>query len=300
MVLQNFAHLKELIAGQKIKTKVAAVCPDDEATLLALKEAINLGICHVLAVGNEDLITKLWQKIEGPNEGFEIINAPQPEEAAQKAVKEAAEGRAQSIMKGNLDTAVLLRTVVKADSGLRHSDLMSHLAFFEIPGQKKLIALTDSGMVLSPDYEDKKKILANALKVFQSFGYTKIKIGVLAAVEKVNPKMKDTVEAARLQEENQQGFLPQAIIEGPLSYDILMSQEIAEKKKFYSQVSGDCDLMLIDNMSAGNILGKSLIISAGAKMAGLVVGAKVPIALNSRGATQEEKLNGLMLASYFS
>ncbi|NLN83004.1 MAG: phosphate butyryltransferase [Firmicutes bacterium] len=300
MVIKSFAHLKTMITAKEEVNTLAAVCPNDQETILALKEAVDLGICRVLAFGQKEIIEPLWLNNGGKEEDFQIIDAEDGDEAAKLAVAAVREGKAQSILKGNLETAQLLSKVVDREHGIRDSKLLSHLAFFEIPGYHKLIGLTDSGMVLYPDYEQKKIILENAVKFYKDFGYQTIKISVLSAVEKPNPKILDTIDASKLQEENRSGFLPEAIIEGPLSYDITMSKEVAEKKRFTSQVSGDCDLMLIDNMTSGNILGKSLIMSAKAKMAGVVVGGKAPIALNSRGSSHEEKLNAIILASYFS
>lgn len=276
---------------------VAAVCPDDSATLGALIHAEEHKICHSILIGDPEKITPFLKQRKVPETSLWIIPAQEPAEAAAKAVSLIREGRADFIMKGNLDTAILLKAVVHPDSGLRDQPLMSHLAFLEIPGYHKLIVLTDSGMVLEPTFEQKKQIVSNAVATLRDMGYTQIKIGALAAVEKVNPKMRETVEAQSLADLCQQGEWPGAILEGPISYDLLMSREIALKKNYNSRISGDADVMLVDRMTTGNILGKALIVSANAQMAGVVVGAKVPIALNSRGSSQEEKLHALMLAA---
>lgn len=298
MVFRNFEHLFHILQQSSTIKRVAAVCPDDAASLEALLHAREQNICQSILIGNQEKITLLLKQMNSYNSSLEIIAVNNPAEAAEKAVALVHDRKADFIMKGNLDTAVLLKAVVHPENGLRDQALMSHLAFLEIPGYHKLMVLTDSGMVLEPTLDQKKEIVSNAVTTLKAMGYTAIKIGVLAAVEKVNPKMKETVDAQSLAEMSQKGEWPGVIIEGPISYDILFSKEIASKKKHCSQISGDADVMLVDRMTTGNILGKALILSAGARMAGLVVGAKVPIVLNSRGSSMDEKLNALMLAAF--
>lgn len=149
---------------------------------------------------------------------------------------------------------------------------MSHLAFLKIPNYHKIIVLTDSGMVLYPTLEQKKEIIENAVENLHNMGYECPKVGVLAAVEKVNPKQPETEDAAKLTQMSRDGEIKGCIVEGPLSYDILMSKESAHKKGFDSELVGDPDVLVVPNMPCGNILGKALLFSAGADMAGLIVG----------------------------
>lgn len=191
----------------------------------------------------------------------------------------------------------MLKAVVAEESGLRTGRLMSHLAFLKIPNYHKMIVLTDSGMVLYPNLQQKKQIIENAVENLRNMGYDTPKVGVLAAVEKVNPKQPETVDAAELTEMNRRGEIQNCIVEGPLSYDILMSRESARKKGFTGELVGDPDILVVPDMPCGNILGKALLFSAEADMAGLIVGAKAPIALTSRGATEKEKRQSLLLAA---
>jgi phosphate butyryltransferase len=297
LVFKSFDHLFQTLKKNSSLKTVVAVCPDDAATLEALIHAAEHKICRSILIGDQEQIIPLLKQMNYTNQSMLIIHAKEPADAATRAVSLVREGRADFLMKGNLDTSVLLKAVLHPDSGLRDQLLMSHLAFLEIPGYHKLMVLTDSGMVLEPTLDQKKQIVTNVVSTLKGMGYTQIKIGALAAVEKVNSKMKETVEAQALADLNQHGEWPDVILEGPISYDLLMSHEIALKKNYTSKVSGDADVMLVDRMTTGNILGKALIISAGALMAGLVVGAKVPIALNSRGSSMDEKLHALMLAA---
>ena len=174
---------------------------------------------------------------------------------------------------------------------------MSHFVINEIPNYHKLLVTTDGGMLMYPDLEQKKHIIENAVDTLISLGYDKPKVAVLAAVERVNPKMPETVDAAKLKEMNQSGAIINCIIDGPLSYDITMNKESAKIKGVDSQVCGDADILIVPNITTGNILGKCLVYSAGAKMAGFIVGAKVPIVLTSRGSSSEEKYLSLVLCA---
>jgi phosphate butyryltransferase len=175
--------------------------------------------------------------------------------------------------------------------------MMSHIAFLEIPSYPKLLAVTDGGMVLHPNLEEKKHILENAVQLMCSMGYTLPKVAVMAAVETINPKMQTTVDAARLKLMNQEGDLRNCLVEGPISYDLAINRESARIKGYESPVTGDVDLMLVPDVTAGNLMAKALIYSAHGKMAGVIVGAKVPVVLTSRGSSTEEKFLSLVLAA---
>jgi phosphate butyryltransferase len=174
---------------------------------------------------------------------------------------------------------------------------MSHVSIQEVPSYHKLLITTDGGMMMYPDLEQKKKIIENAVEVLHSLGYENPKVAVLAAVETVNPKMPESVDAGKLKEMNQNGEITGCIVEGPISYDIAMNKESGEIKGFVSPVAGDPDILIVPNITCGNILGKCLVYSAGAKMAGFIVGAKVPIVLTSRGSSSEEKYLSLVLSA---
>lgn len=200
-------------------------------------------------------------------------------------------------MKGKIQTADLLRAVVNKENGLRTGKVMSHIVIHEIPTYHKLLAVTDGGMMMYPNLDEKKQIIENAVSTFLALGYENPKVAVLAAVETVNPKMQESVDADMLKKMNIKGEIKNCIVEGPISYDLTMSKESASIKGFVSPVTGEADIIVVPNITVGNILGKSLVYSAGAKMAGFIVGAKVPIVLTSRGSTSEEKYLSLALSA---
>jgi len=222
---------------------------------------------------------------------------PNTAEAARLAVELVKNGTVDFIIKGCLDTSVLLKAVVNREEGLGTGRLMSHIAFNEVRTYHKLLITTDGGMNLYPDVNQKQQIIENAVEVLKKLGYDKPKVACLAAVEKVNPKMPETVDAMELKKRNQEGVLKDCVVEGPISFDLAFDKNAAMHKNYESPVAGDADVLLVPNIAVGNVLGKSLVHAAGGRMAGLVVGARCPIIITSRSSTAEEKFLSTALAS---
>ena len=297
MICKNFDELIERVQKSQSKKRVAVVAAQDEHTLQAVFKAKKDNIVEPLLIGNKENIKEILKKLNEKLDDSSIIDAEDDVASAKKAVEIVNEGGADFIMKGKIQTADLLRAVVNKENGLRTGKVMSHIAINEIPGYHKLLATTDGGMMMYPTLEDKKKIIENAVETFIALGYENPKVAVLAAVEKVNPKMPESVDAGMLKEMNEKGEIKNCIVEGPISYDITMNKESAEIKGFKSEVAGDADILIVPNITAGNILGKSLVYSAGARMAGFIVGAKVPIVLTSRGSSATEKYLSLVISA---
>jgi phosphate butyryltransferase len=190
---------------------------------------------------------------------------------------------------------MLLKAVVDKENGIRRGGLMSHVAVLESPNYHKLMFITDGGMVTGPNLEQKKAIMENCVKFVCQLGYEMPKAAALAAVEVINEKMPETVDAGELTRMNREGEIEGCIVEGPLSFDLAISEESARIKGFKSQIAGDVDIFLAPDMATGNIVAKSLIYLGNAKMAGCILGAKVPIILVSRGASAEEKMLSILL-----
>ena len=176
-------------------------------------------------------------------------------------------------------------------------EICSHVAILDVPSYPKLLFDTDGGMVIAPDLEQKRHILQNALDFCRFLGYDCPKVGVLACVEKLNPKMPETVEGDALKQMNQRGELTGCVVEGPISYDCAVSREIAAFKGFESPCAGDCDVLVAPNIHAGNIMGKMLTVTCKAKMAGFIVGARCPIVMTSRGSSAEEKYLSIVISA---
>lgn len=297
MYYKNYEELIIKVKNLKNKKRVVLVEAQDEHSLQAICQAKKEHIVDSVLVGDKKGISKILKKLGEKIAEYHIVGIEEDQCAVTTAVNLINNGEADFIMKGKIETADLLRGVVKKDSNLRTGNIMSHLAFLELPGYHKLLALTDAGMIINPDIEQKVHIIENTINIFQKLGCENPKIAVLTAVEKVSSTMQDTLDAAALKIMNRTGIIKDCIIEGPISYDLAMSKEIAKIKGYESPYCGDFDVLLVPNITTGNVLSKALIFSAGAKMAGFIVGAKVPITLTSRGATAEEKYLSLVLTA---
>lgn len=295
-MIKSFADLERSLKSNVKTARIAVVCAHEEHTLEAVIKAMKEGLVTPILIGNKSKIEEILNSFAVNLNLVTIINETDEPLAAQKAVDLVKNNQADFIMKGLIQTKNLLKAVVNKEHGLGTGSVMSHMAFNEVPNYHKLLVTTDGGMVMYPNLEQKRAVLENAVKIFNKLGYEKPNVAVLAAVEKVNPKMPETVDAAELKRLNQEGIIKNCIVEGPISYDLSLNKESAEIKNYHSEVTGEVDIFLVPNITVGNILGKSLIYSAKAKMAGLIVGAKVPIILTSRGATVEEKYLSIVLA----
>ena len=200
-------------------------------------------------------------------------------------------------MKGKLETAQMLKPVVNKETGLGTGRVMSHFVLDELPYYHKLIVTTDGGMMTYLNLEQKRDIIINTVETLKALGYENPKIACVAAVEKVNPKMPETLDAHELEEMNKRGEIKDCTVCGPISLDIALDGEIARIKGFDNPVAGDADAIIVPNIHVGNVLGKSITVISRGRMAGFIVGAKVPIVLTSRGSSAEEKFLSLVLAS---
>ncbi|WP_101773362.1 bifunctional enoyl-CoA hydratase/phosphate acetyltransferase [Peptostreptococcus faecalis] len=276
--------------------KRCGVCMADHAAIGGALEAENIGLAKPVFIGFEDEIKEVLNEL-GAKKEYPIINVASPEEAAEKVVELVREGEVDFILKGHIETAVLMRAVVDKEKGLRTDRLMSHMSFEEVPTYHKLITITDGGMCTYPDVEEKQKIIENAVEIYHKLGYEKPKIACLSAIEKVNPKMQCTVDAGELKARNQRGEITGCIVEGPISFDLAYSKKASEVKEYKSEVAGDPDILLAPDIHAGNILDKTFNFAAGGKMAGFIVGAKCLIVLTSRSASAEEKYLSIAMAA---
>ena len=255
------------------------------------------GLLDYILIGKEDEIVEK-SKLHGTSVSREnIVNCESDELCAAEAVKLVNEGKADFIQKGLMQTATLLKAVVNKETGLNQGRSISHVALIDIPKYHKIMGVTDGGMIMYPNLEQKKDIVLNAIEMFHGLGYEEPKIAALCAVETVNPKMPETLDAQALKEMAASGEIAGCCIEGPISMDLAVSREAAAVKKYDSPVAGDADILLVPSIYTGNIMVKALIEFAGTLMAGCVIGAKCPIALNSRSASFEEKYYSLLACS---
>lgn len=270
---------------------LSVAAAEDKEVLQAVKDSVDIGIIKPILVGNSEKIKSISKQIKFDLSGIKIINSNSIEESAKIAIELVSSKKADFVMKGILDTSILLKSVLNKDYGLRTDNLLSHVMIYQMENYHKLLLLTDGGMNISPNYEEKEKILKNAIEAANALGIENIKVACIAAKEKVNPKMQATVDGELLQKASIEGkFGKNVIVEGPLSLDIALSKEASKIKGFKSKVSGDTDILLMPTIEAGNGIGKSFTYMANAKSAGVIMGAKSPIVLVSRADSSESKL----------
>lgn len=300
MEYQSFSQIVEAVQNKAKKHVLAIAGAAEQEVLEAARHARKEGIVEPLLVGDSSAICAVLRGMRENPADWSIEHAETGMEAS-VAVDLARNGVATALMKGAIETKDLLQPLVKKENGLRSGATMSHVVFFDhVPGLRKLIVVSDGGMILYPTLADKKAILENAVGVLRAIGYTRPKVAVITAVEKVHPNMIESVEAETLCQMNRNGEIQNCVVEGPISYDVAMSPEIARHKGYRSENPGDFDVFIMPNMNAGNILGKCWTVTCGALMGGIVTGAKVPVVLTSRGSSAQEKFNSIALAALVS
>lgn len=293
-MIHSFQELIESVSNAD--RRIAVAVAQDEEVLLAVRKAADLGIAVPILVGNEAEIRRVAEGCGVSISGMRILDEPDKTEACRKAVKLVRDGEADVVMKGIVDTAVILKAVLDKEIGLRDSPVLSHVALFGVPGYDRLFYVTDAAMCIAPDVEQKAHIIGNAVKVAHALGNENPIVTCLCAVEKVNPKMQATLDAAELVERNKRGEITGCTVCGPLALDNAISEEAAKHKGITDPNAGKSDILLVPFIEAGNILYKSLTYMARAQSAGMIVGAKAPVVVTSRADSDETKLHSIALA----
>lgn len=294
-MIKNFA---ELLASAKKKgpRRIAVACAEDDDVLKALKVASEACIVEGYLVGDQAKIEAIAKEISLDLSNFEIVHVLDMAEAAMKAVALVSKGKADIVMKGLVDTAIILKAVLNKETGLRTGNVLSHVAAFDIASYHKMLLVTDAAMNIAPDVEQKQQIIENSLVVTRALAIDMPNVGVICAKEKVNPAMPATVDAATLVERNKSGQISGCYVGGPFALDNAISKEAAIVKGVQDPMAGDVDVLLMPSIEAGNVLYKALNFLAGATSAGVIVGAKAPVVLTSRADSDESKLYSIALA----
>ena len=290
---------EELIskANQKTLKKVSVSNAQDEPVLQAVKAAKEQNIATSILVGDETKIREIAASIDMDLTDFEIINEPDTEAAALKAVELVHNGEADILLKGLLETKTFLKSVLNKEVGLRTGKMLSHVCVFEIEGIDRLLFFTDVAFNTYPTLADKVNIINNAVEVAHACGIECPKVAPLCAVETVNPKMQPTVDADNLTKMYEGGDFKGCQIYGPLSMDLAIDPEAAVHKGVTNPVAGHADILLFPNIDAGNITYKILVRTAKVKIGNVLVGTSAPVVLTSRSDDFQTKLNSIALAT---
>ena len=284
-------------ANQKTLKKVSVSNAQDEPVLQAVKAAKEQNIATAILVGDEAKIREIAASIDMDLTDFEIINAPDTEAAALKAVELVHNGKADILLKGLLETKTFLKSVLNKEVGLRTGKMLSHVCVFEIEGINRLLFFTDVAFNTYPTLADKVNIINNAVEVAHACGIECPKVAPLCAVETVNPKMQPTVDADNLTKMYEGGDFKGCQIYGPLSMDLAIDPEAAVHKGVTNPVAGHADILLFPNIDAGNITYKILVRTAKVKIGNVLVGTSAPVVLTSRSDDFQTKLNSIALAT---
>ncbi|MGQ9683189.1 MAG: bifunctional enoyl-CoA hydratase/phosphate acetyltransferase [Anaerolineae bacterium] len=270
--------------------RVAIAAADDKDTLQAAHAAANERIADSILVGDGATIRSLAHELGIPLDAMQIIDVPDPQQAAVQVMELVRTGQADIAMKGHIDTGDFLRAALDRASGLRTGRLFSHVGVFEIPGFDRLLLMSDAGVVVAPDIVQKAEIVKNSIQVAHALGIVEPKVAILAATERVNPKIPTTLDAAYLAKMADRGQITGGIVDGPLALDNAISAKSSSIKGIRSPVAGQADILIAPDIEAGNMLAKAITYFARGRMAGLVVGGQAPLIVASRSDPHDSKL----------
>lgn len=296
--------LDELIARSRIGTPLpVAVChPCSEVALRGAIEAREAGVIEPVLVAPQAELQTLAQSLSVSLEGIRCIDADDEADAAMRSVALCTNGQTLALMKGSLHTDTLMHAVMVGGngSGLRGNRRLSHVYVMDAPAYPRTLLITDAAINIEPTLDDKVDIVQNAIGLAQALGIAEPRVAILSAVETVNPKIRSTIDAAALCKMAQRGQIHGAILDGPLAFDTAVSLEAATIKQLHSPVAGRADILVVPDLEAGNMLAKQLEYLGGAKAAGIVLGARVPIILTSRADTAKCRLASCAIAALYA
>lgn len=298
-----YRSIEEIVSAAKAlpnRQRLVVAAAQDPDVLEAVRDAVEWGIVSAILVGDEGKIASIAKEINLDLRNCTVVPEPDPVLAAKKAVALVADGQGDMVMKGKVGTADILRAVLDKEKGLRTGSLLSHVSALDIEGYDRLIFMTDGAMNIAPDLGQKVQIIQNAVDVARAVGFPEPKVAVLAAVELVNPDMPAAVDAALLAKMGDRGQIKGAIVDGPLALDNAVSLHAAEVKGIKSPVAGRADILVVPDIEAGNVLYKSIVYFAKARVTGVIAGAKAPVVLTSRSDTHQAKLDSIAFSAVYA
>ena len=274
-----------------------AVCwPLTDVALRGAVEAAAEGLIEPTLIGDEAEMRALAAKSGIDITPFPILNADSESKAAELCVAMCRSGNAQAMMKGSLHTDELMKVAMARDTGLRTSRRITHVFVMDTPAYPRTLLITDAAINIKPEFEDKIHIVQNAIDLAHALGIPEPKVALLSAVETVNPKIPSTMEAAALCKMADRGQITGGILDGPLAFDTAVSVNAAKIKHLVSPVTGQADILVVPDLESGNMLAKQLEYLGGAQLAGIVLGARVPVILTSRADSAETRLTSCAVA----
>ena len=298
LVVQRHRHFEALLqrARPLQALPTAVVCPDDANSLGGALLAARESIITPILIGSEAAIRKAAKAMGADLTGIGVIDIAGDAAAAERACALVHEGRAAAVMKGHLHTDDLLRAMLDKTNGLRIGRRFTHVFVMDVPGQPEPIFVTDAAINIAPDLPTKMDICQNAIDLARSLGMDP-RVGVLSAVETVNPAIQSSIDAALLSKMADRGQITGGQVEGPLAMDNAIDMGAARSKGLTGNVAGRANILVVPGLDAGNMLAKQLAFMSHAEGAGLVLGAKVPVILNSRSDSPMSRLASCAVAA---
>ncbi|MGE9941874.1 phosphate butyryltransferase [Bariatricus sp. SGI.161] len=295
-MIRSFKELIEKVQNGEPQTLSVAVSQDADVLLSVWNAYQNRIIQGAYLIGNEKEIREIAKEQGIDLSKFEIVNEEEKPEACATAIKLVREGKASLPMKGFVDTSVALKALLNKEYGLRTGNLICHVGLMEVAGFDRMFLLSDSAMTIAPTLEQKVDLIKACTQIAHAMGNDNPKVAVLCAVEKVNPKMPATLDAAELTRMNEEGEITGCMVKGPLAMDNAVSVEAARHKGIDHPVAGNADILITPDIEAGNILNKSMEYFAKCEKAGCIMGAAKPMVLTSRASSDTSKMNSIALA----
>ena len=294
MAITNFDQL--LAEAKRLGPRRVVIAGGEEhEVLLAAQDATQQGLAKCILVGNVDKMHRAAQEHGISLYGLSMLDEPDSRRTIRRAVTLAAEGEADIVMKGSVSTGSLLSMVLNREIGLRTGRLLSHVGVFEVPGYDRFIFITDGGVNISPTVDQKLEIILNAVEVAHRLGLERPRVALLAASELLSPHIPASLDALALSKMAEQGWVEGAVVDGPLALDTAVSPKAAAIAGAGGEVAGHADILVAPDVDTGNMVAKVITFFVGGKMAGVVMGARVPLVISSRADLHEVKLVSMAL-----
>jgi phosphate butyryltransferase len=291
--------IQELVnQAKQIESKTLVVaCAADEHVLEAVEMARKENIIHGILIGNQAEIEALLHRMNIDPNIYQIIDIEDKPAACLEAVRLVSTNKNYYLMKGLVDTSIILKAALNKEFGLRTNNRISHVSVMEVSTHSKLIYMTDGAMNIAPTLDEKRQIIENAVTIAHAVGNKNPHVGIIGAVEKVNPQMEATLDAQELVRMNKSGQIKGCIVGGPFALDNAINKEAAKHKGIADPIAGDIDILVMPRIEAGNVFYKTMMFLANAKSASVIAGAKKPIVLTSRADSKESKFYSIALGA---
>lgn len=298
MTIRSLESMVELVLASPVRTRLAVAACAEDFVIQACLKAEARGLVDPIFVGDQSKVAEIAEKLELDLSRFERHDVPDPAAAVEFCIGLYKAGQAGAIMKGKVNTDVLLRGVLNKETGVPPEGVLSHVGVFDAPGRDKLMLLTDAGINIAPNLQRKADIVRNALKVARMMGIEAPRVAMLAATEKViYPAMPATLDAQMVAKMGEQGEFGDAIVAGPFALDLAVSTRAVQCKGVTNPVAGNADILVAPDIESGNVLYKAMTSLMNIDMAGVVAGSRVPLVVASRGDTDRTKFYSIALAT---